>query len=531
MRGLQKDPTAEVRLKRTAILRTAIRAPLAPLALAGTLALAAPLAFAPPAAAQQIERERQEVLLPTVGVLEITPDLRGRLGLFPEIQGFRSARLFLRGDGSPVLEIEFVQGGVLQRERRFLSAAELNALRGELGARMEDPSARMVATREGRGGLVLTHTLMGLGFYGWAVPLALDVSSGQAVLGSYLLTAGASFYLPYSLTQDRTVTQVHRSASLYGGSRGIISGLFLGDLMNSNNTRFPERARFGTAVMTGALGGAAGFMAIDPALHSMGDAQLWQAAGDAGILSGAAVAYLAGPYGREYVTFQGEGFSWQEERRKNRRAGHAITLAGQGLGLFAGTRFAARRDYTAGDVSVLRSVAVLGAQTGSALVRIAGGDEGEPTVAGALAGGLLGIYGSDRFFGELGLGTGEELLVNAGHIAGAASALGITYLLTSELEDRNALYMTTAEVGGWIGAGIVLRAVSGDTRLRTGMIPGVGLLGGGMQPRAGAGLTLDPAALILSSLGSGAPRDGARAGSEAEDRLRPAPLPWFTLRF
>jgi hypothetical protein len=502
----------------------------------GVFALFAP--GASPGAAQQVERERQEVLLPTVGVVEITPELRGRLGLFPEVQGFRVARLFLRADGVTLLEIEFVQGGVLQRERRTLSPAELDALRRDLSQRLDDPTTRIVATREGRGGLVLSQTLMGLGFYGWAVPMALDLSSGQAIVGTYLVTAGAAFYLPYRLTENRTVTDVHRSVSTYGGSRGIISGHFIGDLMRADNARDPMRVRSAAAVVTGVMGAASGFAAVDRSLQSMGDAQLWQAAGDAGILSGAALAYLSGPYKTEWVEFEAEWGSWREERYRNRRAGHAITLAGQGVGLAAGMWLAGRREYSAGDVSVLRSTTVLGAQTGGALARVAGGDRREPLVAGALAGGLLGIVAGDRWLPEAGLGTGEGLLVNAGHIAGSAAALGLTYLLTSEIEDQGALYLTTAALGGWLGAGVVYRAVSKDTPLRTGWAP---LGGSGLR---GAGVTLDPAALILSSLGAlerpGTERPGTEMrGTEmrgiapgGEEGMRTSPPPaWLTIRF
>jgi len=497
--------------------------------LVAALAVVAP----PSAAAQQIERERQEGILVTEGVFEISPELRGRLNLFPEIQGFRVARLFLRADGAAILEIEFVQGGVLQRERRLLSPEALRTFRETLEGQLRDPATRFVATREGRVGLVLSHTLLGLGFHGWAIPMALDISSGQAIVGTYLLTAGTSFYLPYRLTQDRSVTDVHRSLSVYGGTRGIVSGLFIGDLLNSESAGSGERNRFGAAVITSAAGGLGGFMAMDRWAPNMGDAQLMQASADAGILSGAAIAYLSGPYKTRTITFQGEGYSWTEERRRNRRAGHAITLAGQGAGLATGIWLANRRDYSDGDVSVLRSFGVLGAQTGSALARVAGGDDGEPIVAGALAGGLLSAVLADQWMGARNLGTGEGLLVNAGHVAGAATALGLTYLFTSDMDDRGALYMSTAAAGGWIGAGLVLRAVSGNSGIGTGMIPGVipGMGLGGVEiavaPAQRRSLSLDPMALVLSSVQANAyDPEGGWATTPA-----PTPLPWLTIRF
>ena len=61
------------------------------------------LLLAPPLAAQVV-REVQVPLDPERGVVEVTPDLRRELGLFPEVAGFESARLFRQDDGALILE-------------------------------------------------------------------------------------------------------------------------------------------------------------------------------------------------------------------------------------------------------------------------------------------------------------------------------------------------------------------------------------------------------------------------------------------
>lgn len=70
------------------------------------------------------EVERQEILLPDAGILEITPELRNRLGLFPDVQGFRSARLFRSDGGETLVELEWMEGDLRVRQRRRLDPEE-----------------------------------------------------------------------------------------------------------------------------------------------------------------------------------------------------------------------------------------------------------------------------------------------------------------------------------------------------------------------------------------------------------------------
>jgi len=471
---------------------------------------------------QAVERERQENLLPGRGVLEVSAELRGRLGLFPEVQGFERARLFLREDGGAVFEIESRVDGRLHRERRLLTAGDLVSLRDELETQLADLGSRGAASREGRGGLVLGHTLLGLGFHGWAIPVALDVTSGQGWVATYLLTAGASFYLPYSLTRNRGVSEVHRNLSIYGGTRGIVSGLFAGDIVAGNEFDGDEsfRARLGGGVVLGTLGGFAGFHAVDRWEPPLGTAELWGAFADAGLAAGAAVGYLAGPYQSETVVIQEEWGAWEQERTRNRRAGHAFTLAGQGLGLATGVWLGQRRDYATGDVSVLRSATVLGVQTGLTTAVLLDTEDDRTGVASMLIGGILATAASDRWIGPRGLGTGEGLLVNAGHVAGAVTALGITYLLVDEVDGNEKVMLTASTVGGVLGSGLVWRAVSdgADRRPDRRM--------GWARSLEEATLEFHPQAILMGTLTEVRGRSEGPMASH-----KPAPPPWLTIRF
>jgi hypothetical protein len=437
---------------------------LVPIVTGAAIALLAPAAVT---AQQTVERERQTWVLPDAQMLEISRDLRDRLGLFPEVRDFVVARLFFTADGGTVLEIESREEGQLLRERRILSPEALETFRDTLARQLGERSAPEAINREGRGGLVLGHTLLGLGYHGWAVPVALDVNSPRTAVAAYLLAAGASFALPYRLTRDRDVTDVHRTLSLYGGTRGIASGLLLGDILLGKDEGGDEttRARLSGGLVVSAVGSTLGFVAADRMRPSEGQAELWGAMGDAGFAAGAAMAYLTGPYQSKSVVIMDPWGSWEESRRRNRRGGHAITLAGQGLGIASGMWMGSRQDYATGDVSVLRSTIVLGVQTGASLASI-GKAEDEGAVAAMLAGGLTTLALGDWMLGPRGLGTGEGLLVNAGHVAGSALALGLTYLLVDPSDNRESIFLTTSTLGGWAGAILVWRAVQpGDVRL------------------------------------------------------------------
>jgi hypothetical protein len=464
--------------------------------------------------------ERQVPMLPDAGIVEISPELRERLGLFPEIAGFRAGRLFTLEGGGAALELEWVEGDRVVRERRILSGAEVDAFRSRLTALMAQGGAPGVFTREGRGGLVLGHTLLGLGYHGWAVPVALDVDSSRGSVAAYLLTAGASFYLPYRLTRGRSVTDTHRNLSLYGGTRGIVSGLLVGDLLAGDGLDGddPVPARLAGGVALGALGGLAGFAAVDRWGPELGQAELWGAFGDGGLLAGAAVAFLAGPYRDHEVEVRDGDAVYLERRTRNRRLGHLVTLAGQGAGLATGAWLAARRDYDTGDVSVLRSAGVLGMQVGATAARLGGADTGVPYVSGMLAGGVAAVVASDRWIGPQGLSTSEGLLVNAGHLAGAAAALGTTYLLVDDVGSHETALLTASTLGALAGAGLVWRAVAPSARRAP--------LRGGSASRGPGGmhLRLHPAGILEGWLGERGPRTPGAPGGAA------APT-WLTLTF
>ena len=161
------------------------------------LVLAAALLALP--AAAQTAREAQIPLDPERGILEVTAELRRELGLYEDVPGFQAARLFRLEDGTLVLEVSCLQDGRLVRDRERVDEARLAALRSDLAGRLGARGQLRLLDRSGRS--VLVETILGLGFYGWAVPVGFDIDSATG--GRWRRTCSPRARASTSLTGSR----------------------------------------------------------------------------------------------------------------------------------------------------------------------------------------------------------------------------------------------------------------------------------------------------------------------------------------
>jgi hypothetical protein len=140
-------------------------------------------------------------------------------------------------------------------------------------------------------------------------------------------------------------------------------------------------------------------------------------------------------------------------------------------------------------------------------------DDTRALAAGGLLGGIAGIYLGNRLLENKRFTVGEGLLINAGHLAGAVTALGATYLIQEDVDDNPLLYLSTSTAGSFLGAWIVYRSLGDGSEGFAGI--GNGGTIDGERGRGGVTVALHPENLILSSMG----------GSER------APLPLLKIRF
>lgn len=424
------------------------------------------LAVPAPAAAQEAQ-----VPLDEAGeLLEIDRGLAQRLGLFlDEYPGLQVVRLYELADGSYVLEVTVRADGRTLRQRVPLTADEVRALRARVGAALTARAPEATLDQDGRFLLLGTTTLLGLGFYGWAVPAALDIDSGRGVLASYMLTAGASFVLPYLYTRTRPVTYGMANAGFWGSTRGVLHGLYLAFLLDDN-------AGGGLAPGLGVAASVAeGLVFYDWARSNdvtAGHAHTLGNHGDFGHNWAGSVLMMAQPDAEELA--------------------YAGLLLGSGIGLAYGAARAPTLPYTWGDAEVQRLAFHLGAANGAVVWDWILGDnpdDDDIRVLGAalLAGSIVGLRAGERALDGHDFSAGQAILVDLGTIAGGLLGAGLAVLASPEDSGDATSYLTLAAIGANLGFLATFASLSDDARQRA-------------DRRAGAlDLQLNPGALLLLS--------------------------------
>ncbi len=401
------------------------------------------LLVASAALAQETRIEVQQPLDRQDRVLELSRSLRRDLDLFPEVTGFRTARLFRGQDSTWTLEISFERQGMRAHERRLLSVAAVDSLRGELELRLQRLKAASLGDPASRGRLVAHQFLLSVVFYGPAMPTILGLPGGRPSVGCYMVTAGAGFYLPYRLTRNAGVTPAQRQLAAYGAHRGIGAGLLAERLLLPR--RGTERTALASA-MAGSTGGAlAGYLAAGRRSYTAGQGELCSVLGDVGIVAALGGGYLAGLHHAEI---------------NHRRLGDALALTGGGLGVVAGDRLGQRRDYTDGDAYVLRAGGMLGAVMSVPLVRLSGTDHAKAYVGGSLAGMGTGLVATDRALQGQEFSWGHGALITAGELAGGLVGLGLCYLADAGDSFPKLAYMGSGAAGSLLGFTFTFRAFS-----------------------------------------------------------------------
>ncbi|MET0397953.1 MAG: hypothetical protein ABW277_14160 [Longimicrobiaceae bacterium] len=435
----------------------------------------------------------QEVLVPLDerGRVEVVDAaLAARLGLFAdEYPGFREARLFQAADSSYVLEITLSRGGRMARQRVALSAAEAAELRRRVGGRVAERAPRAGLDQGGRDLLLLQTTLVGLGFYGWAVPVITGAEDAGA-LSLSLITVGSSFFVPFALTEGQPVTYGMANLSRYGTTRGIAHGLLLHQLLAGDGEGFrcegdvcyedgpDERAQAATALVASVGEGVAGYLWARGEDMTAGRANAIGLGGDFGLAGGLGLAYLAGT---EDV---GE------------RATAAFALPAAAAGIYAGHRLSAGRDVTWGDADVVYTAGAVGVLAGFAAADLLTLEE-RPLAAAGMLGGAAGLYLGGRHVRGADFTVGQASLNRLGAIAGGLVGLGAGSLVSVEDEDPTAA-LTGAAAGAALGYLGTLRSLAPAAREQRGE-----------SGRFGWKVQVSPAGVFGLASGFGVPKSGA----------------------
>jgi len=426
----------------------------------------------------------QEIQVPVdpAGKIDfIDPELEQKLALFPEYAGFQAARIFQLPDSTYVLEIYYQPRQILLKNRLPLTIETLENLRNSVAKKLAQPMRAPVLDQEGRTKFLAGTMTLALGYYGWAVPMALEVDDGKLALAMYMLTSGAGFYLPYSWTRNAPVTDAAATLSWYGGSRGIFHGWMLASLVAADPSM---QGVIGVGILTSLAEGVHGYRWASSGKMTAGMAETIATIGDFGIGLGFGMAHLAGFFDTE-----------------KGRAISGTILLGSAMGLWSGKTLAQHQNFTRGDASILNGMGLLGAYLPLALVDAIDPDNEKAYTAAAVLGGITGLGLGNALVRGRDFSTAQGNYIRLSELAGGLLGLGLAYLVSSDENDNSTFYLASSAAGATAGFWLMYRA-----NARKALVSPKGV---------SMNLELQPAGLI---------------GLVAEKHF-PAPLLTFSLRF
>ncbi len=392
-------------------------------------------------------QEKQVSILPGEKIRVIDQEMAKDAGLFLDYPNFSKAEVYEIDDSTFVLEVHYRRNEENYQERRIMDLAGKKQFVDSIHQRIQQKAPAMVMNQGGRALMLTGSSVIGLSYYGISLPVILDVEGDTKTwLATYMLSAGASFALPYFLTRNTPVTKAQASMAFYGQTRGILHGISASYLFNRNPD---ERFILGMG-MLGSIGEAYGGYALARKWdYPVGSASILQMGGDFGIGAGFLFSDLFG--------FMEDG---------NSQAIFSTVFAGSAVGLYGGKFLGDTRDYTLGDAVFFRSTVTLSNLLALTVIDYFEPGKSQPYTAGTLISGAAGSFVAWKLLQDKDFDTGEGLLIALGEVAGGLIGLGTGYLLAPD-EDRRHILFTSGAIGAGLGYGLLYHQFAKDALKRS----------------------------------------------------------------
>jgi len=390
----------------------------------------------------------QEIQIPFCGKYPtITPPLAKKIGQFKGIEGFKEAFLYANPDSTYTIEVLYLKEGRIVRERRATSRVGLNDLCTEIDANTgTEYDDQRDFGRDGKRRLIGSSMTYSLGYYGWAVPVALEAEDGKAYAASYMFIGGAGFFVPFLATRNKEVTWGMAKGYAMGSGLGIAHGwaltvLMLGDEMDDG------RAALGISVATSLTEGLIGYSIARKHNLNFSRMSMIGSGGTWGGLYGLALPYIiADPHEPRLYAFS--------------------TLAASGFGMFGGNYLYRKFSPSNGDVTIANTLGLLGAALPLSVMNYVADDEelGRTTASLMLLGSLAGLgYGLHKT-STVDYDNQQGNIVALGALAGYFTGLGTAYLAEGEPPS----YMLMGVLGATAGFFVTDAIVSKDIKKTDG---------------------------------------------------------------
>jgi hypothetical protein len=381
-------------------------------------------------------------------VYSVDPDLRQRVGLFPDVQGFQGAELYRVDRTTYELVVRYESEGRVRRERRSLTAAEVEDLRSRVTRALTSspaPESRTV-TQDGRYGLIAATTVHGL-TQGSLLAGAVG-AEGESVLTFPLVGGTLGFFAPLLATRTARVTDGEADMTFYGGVQGYVHAVQLAGLVGGD--AIDGRTTAGLAALTGAIEGTVAYRVARTRNWSGGHAEMVSYNGLGGNLVGLGLsAAVIGEDGEEEP-----------------RLVAGTTLLGSVAGAYLGHRMGRGNRYTEGDARVYLQTAVQGVNLTGSFLSLRDDGAVRPAAllltGSAVGGAVLGrrLVRNRDFTGT------QSALIGLGSLAGSLAGLAVT--VEADAGSSRAIVQA---LGSAVGFGVTYAVLEEDARRQAASSP------------------------------------------------------------
>ncbi|MDP4278766.1 MAG: hypothetical protein Q8914_14165, partial [Bacteroidota bacterium] len=348
-----------------------------------------------------LKAQERQVSLDNQGkVTSISAEMDRELKLFQDYPDFKEASVFQTGDSVFSLEIVCLQGIQLVKTKKTLTYADLQALRDSVSIRISRNAPELTLNQEGRTLMLVTNSLLGF-YYGGALSNILDFKDDKLTVTTYLLTAGASFYLPYALTKDKNVTYGDAILGIYGQTRGIAHGLLVSDLIGF---KWDSSLPMAMTLLGSLSEGIAGYLIADKGDFSAGRSAAIGTYSDFGMGIGMLTYGLLG-------LEKEKGFD-------------AFALVGAASGLVIGHNLSKTTNYTWGDAFMLNGAGILGGYIPVSLMTLFPDAKEKAYFLVAELGTAGGLYAGDVLAQKFDFTTKEGIFIDLSESAGGLVGSG-----------------------------------------------------------------------------------------------------------
>jgi len=345
-------------------------------------------------------------------VFKLTPELEEKVNVYSGGGKFKDAELFKQNDSTFILEIHYTLNDKLFRERTTLTLKDITAIRNKLVG-VNIAKTQVSDSMEGKGLFLASSLYAGLALFGPTLPILIEPNDAQTGVGLYMLGAGAGFFVPYLLINNKPISYGQANLAYYGYTRSIAQSLLLNYSLGSSTD---AKSTYGVASLLSIGEVVGGYHLVKNLNISNGTADLMTVYGDFGFAAGAALASqldLFHSSTSQLVT--------------------VLILAGNVGGLVAGYQLGKNNSISTGDAEIISTSGWLGVYMPvSILAEIFKNNSPKyawEVTTPMLLIGIAGAYVGHQLVKDYDFSFTQGFVTKIGTYAGGLVGLGMTYMV------------------------------------------------------------------------------------------------------